>query len=196
MPKFPESQDKYLIVIQFLDENELFTGKSLAKIINQDCPYIGHIHYFPFFYGESLKEFLSSKMSDYLEENSDVVIYIDSHGTENGDGIATKQNAFLGWNDLIGSLSKACDKLLKKPTLILTACNGMGIKKTIDQLEKPIISKLIAGKGIMRDGPVLGAFRKILECKGTDLNKEDVKKVNDSIKLRFPDHPDFDYIEY
>ncbi|MDE6226953.1 MAG: hypothetical protein K2M63_05500 [Muribaculaceae bacterium] len=59
-----------------------------------------------------------------------------------------------------------------------------------------MVSKLIASSGIMLNGPVLGAFRKMIEEKGIDINKGDVKKVNDSIKLRFPDHPEFDFIEY
>lgn len=194
--KVPDANDKHLVVIQFLDENEPFTGKSLATMVNQDCPYIGHVHYSTFHCGENLKEFLSSEMSDYFEADSDVVIYIDSHGTENCNGIATKQNAFLDWNSLINSLSNACDKLHKKPILILTACNGISIKKILDQLDKPIISKLIAGDGIMRDGPVFGAFCKILEKKGTDINKDDVNIANKIIKERFQDHPDFEYIEY
>ncbi|MDE6796179.1 MAG: hypothetical protein K2J63_12865 [Muribaculaceae bacterium] len=194
--KLPEARNNHLVVIQFLDEKEPPTGKSLAAIIAQYCPYIEHVHYFSFSNGETLKEFLLSKMADYFEDKSNVIIYIDSHGTEKGSGIATKQNAFVDWKCLINSLKIACSKLIKRPTLILTACNGIGIKDFIDQLDEPMVSKLIAGNGIMLNGPVLGAFRKILEEKGIDLNKEDVKKVNDIIKLRFPDHPEFDYIEY
>ncbi len=194
--KLPEAHNKHLVVIQFLDNNELFTGKSLATMINQNCRYIANVHYFPFFNGESLKEFLSSNLSDFLKEDSEVIIYIDSHGTENSNGIATKQDAFLDWDTLVNGLKIACDKLLKKPILILTACNGIGINKVIDQLEKPVISKLIAGNGEMKDGPVLGAFCNLLESKGTTINSNDVMSINDKIKIRFPDHPNFEYIEY
>ncbi len=196
IPKLPEAHNNHLVVIQFLDESEPPTGKSLATIIAQDCPYIEHVHYFYFSNEENLKEILISKMADCFEDQSNVIIYIDSHGTENGNGIATQQNAFVDWGSLINSLKISCSKLIKRPTLILTACNGIGIKDFIDQLDEPMVSKLIAGSGIMLNGPVLGAFRKMIEEKGIDINKGDVKKVNDSIKLRFPDHPEFDFIEY
>lgn len=194
--KVSGSEKKHLIVIQFLDKDEPSTGRSLATIINQDCSLIGKVDFRPFSNNINLLSFIESDLQNLIDEDEDVILYIDSHGTANGDGIATRKDGFINWDTLLDVLKIPFEKFGISPILILTACNGIGIKKQIDSIDKPFCSKLIAGTGVMEDGPTLEALRTIIEKKGTNINGTDIEEANRIIISREPQHPLLKYVEY
>jgi len=193
IPKLPISKKKRLVIIQFLDENECKTGYVLANNIRQSSPFIGNVDYFSSSKKDEIINYISQDIPHIIREDEEVAVYIDTHGFSSCDGIWHKKD-FISWDELVLAIKNAVNKLRTLPIIILTACNGISIKNTINQLDEPICSKLYAGDGIMLNGPVMGGFSRLLNESGLEFGEKELETLNEELAKR--DNPPFICIDY
>ena len=114
-------------------------------------------------------------------------------GAVNKSSVGHKKD-FISWDELVLAIKNAVNKLRTLPIIILTACNGISIKNTINQLDEPICSKLYAGDGIMLNGPVMGGFSRLLNESGLEFGEKELETLNEELAKR--DNPPFICIDY
>nr|WP_286490895.1 hypothetical protein [Bacteroides intestinalis] len=191
--KFPSATKNRLIVIQFLDNDECQTGYSLSKNVMQSSPYIGSVDFFASSNRDDILNYIYNDIPNIIAKDEIIAVYIDSHGFDTNNGIGHK-NGFISWEELVAAIKIAFNTLETRPTIILTACNGISIKNTIAKLEEPICSKLYAGDGVMLNGPVMGAFVRLFNNYGLDFGIKEVNILNQELANR--NNPPFIYIDY
>lgn len=194
--KIQNSEKNRLVIIQFLDDNERQTGLVLANLIKLNSPYIGHVDFFNFNRRDNLLNFIKDGLSNYINNNERLVLYFDTHGNIHKDGINTKTGENVNWKVLIEALGICFKNKRNLPTLILTACNGIGIRTILEESNTPIVSKLIACDGTVEGGYVMFAFSQIFENIGFDINIDDIQEINKILKEKDINHPLFELFDY
>lgn len=187
------SEKKRLIVIQFLDKEEGQTGYVLSKNVLQSSPYIGNVDFFSSSNKDDILKFINIDIPELSVNDNELGIYIDTHGFSKCDGIGHR-NDFISWEELVAALKKSFENREILPIIILTACNGISIKSVLDNLKRPICSKLYAGDGVMLNGPVMGAFTRLFNEYGLEFGVKEIESIN--IDLANRNNPPFVCVDY
>ena len=180
IPKLPEARNNRLIIIQFLDDNELKTGCALANNLKQSSPYIEHVDYYESHKGKKILEIIEEEIPKIISDEDEIALYIDTHGFPSKNGIGHNHD-FLSWEDLKKSIGEAFKNQKVPPIIILTACNGYNFNNELRKDKNPICSKLIASEGLLPDGIVMGAFSELFYKYGIKLGSQVIDKLNQKI---------------
>lgn len=183
VPKFSYAKKNHLIIIQFLDEGEPKTGYTLAKDVAQSSPHIGKVDFFESGNKDEIIDFINNKITLLVSNEEEIVLYLDSHGFPSYNGIGHK-NGFISWDELAKNIKNSFKNQRTSLIIITSACNGISFKNEMDKQLAPICQKLIAGEGIMLNGPFMHAFSQLFYKYGFELGPQEIEEVNKELKER------------